>query len=982
MSEEKLSHYTILEEIARGEAQVVYRARDDKLNREVALKVLPKVLVQDPERRRRFVAEAKAAAVLEHPHIGVIHEIDDAAGVAFIAMELIRGETLGSRLSRGPIAVVEAIDLAIGIASGIAYAHERGIVHRDVKPANVMLTEGGHPKIIDFGLAKLLDTDRSPFVSECGDEELPLQSSTREGFVTGTASFMSPEQARGGTVDRRSDVFSFGLLLYAMIAGTPPFEGPTRIDTLHAILRDPTPKLPLPPDARALLQPILERCLSKEPDGRYSSMSEVLEELKRARTRLEAPSFGFRGIQRVAAAVALVASGAVAAAMFMSGRGATPPDAHVKPTLAVLQFENLSGDAELDWLRTGLTELLVTDLSQSKDLEVVTTDRLYQILEDMGRRNSGPLTAGDVAELAQRAGAEKVLLGSFAKAGESIRLSARIQKAETGQVLFTETVETSGEANVFRLVDDMTARIKSELGIEGPRGELDRDLREVTTSSVEAYREYAEGIRLHERFREEEAIPHFEAAVELDPGFAMALAKLGVVQSNLGRDEEADANAERALEHIDRLSERERYYIEGWAYSRKPSTLGRAIEAYEKAIELYPDHGSARHNLGNLLFENERYDEAIEQLEELRRRRMLFPATYEQLAAAYVALDEIDSAREVLTEFNALNPDDWTTLVSLAQIEIETDDIEGGLKTLARAEALGASSLRTRPVRWQAQILREQWDEALQTARAMMEATSPIETFLGGQLLSTTLLYRGEVQPVLEALERVAATPPVDGKHLFGSKPLLFKARILLEAGDYASAKEAALAAAPDDRFGQSKEQAVLAAIACEHLGQSEEARQWTRAYEQRANLSLGPADERTFELLQGELAMARGSYGRAITHLNEAESLLPPRGADGMHALIWYSLATAHLRAGNFSEAIGWYERILESTQERMYEPIRYVRSFYFLAGLLEQEGDSDEARAYYERFLEHWEHGDIDRERVREARAKVRRSSSTEAR
>ena len=290
---EKLSHYTILEEIHRGEKQVVYRARDERLNREVALKVLPAELVADPDRRHRFVAEAKAAAALEHPHIGVVHEIDETDGIAFITMELVRGPSLAHRLAEGPLPLPEALEIATGVGAALAYAHERGIVHRDLKPANVMLTETGHAKLIDFGLAKLLDLEVSPFLGETGEEEPPLQSTTREGRISGTVAFMSPEQARGGRVDARSDVFSFGLLLYTMLAGEPPFGGTSRIDTLHAVLHDPTPKLPV--EARSSLQPIVERCLAKEPDRRYQSMGELLEDLRQARLRLEAGGTGRLG---------------------------------------------------------------------------------------------------------------------------------------------------------------------------------------------------------------------------------------------------------------------------------------------------------------------------------------------------------------------------------------------------------------------------------------------------------------------------------------------------------------------------------------------------------------------------------------------------------------------------------------------------------------------------------------------------------------
>ena len=403
-----LSHYTILEEITRGELQTVYRARDEKLHREVALKVLPPELVKESERRQRFVQEAAAAAALEHPHIAVIHEIDEADGMIFIAMELLRGKSLADRLnaSQERLPLREGLELASGVAQGLAYAHAHGIVHRDIKPANVVLTSDGHPKLIDFGLAKLLDAKKIPFLSETRPDETALKGATGESVIEGTVSYMSPEQARGGKVDARSDIFSFGLLLFHVLGGRQPFEGKSRIDTLYAILRDPTPKIPgLNGEERQILQPIIDRCLEKEPDKRYQSMDRVLEDLKLARLRLASGGSATR-LKRLAVAAGI---GVAALAPIMAFL-LTPPESpsepmtpSATPSLAVLHFENLSGDPELEWLRMGLTDMLVTDLSQSTELEVLGTDRLYQILDKMGRLHGGPMSSEAIEELAERA---------------------------------------------------------------------------------------------------------------------------------------------------------------------------------------------------------------------------------------------------------------------------------------------------------------------------------------------------------------------------------------------------------------------------------------------------------------------------------------------------------------------------------------------------------------------------------------------------
>jgi len=282
-----ISHYRILAKLGQGGMGEVYRARDTSLHRDVALKVLPQTIVADPHRRERFVREARAASALEHPHIAVIHEIGEDEGVTFIAMELVRGEPLDALIARGPLTPARALDLAIEIAEALTRAHDIGIVHRDLKPANVMLTEQLHAKIIDFGLAKLAE----PMGAESTVTTM-AQPETELGAVIGTVSYMSPEQARGGSVDQRSDVFSFGIVLYEMLDGRRPFCAKTSIETLHAILHDPTPPLTVTSSVASDLSRIVSKCLAKEPEDRYQGMLDLVVDLRAARRRLESIAAG------------------------------------------------------------------------------------------------------------------------------------------------------------------------------------------------------------------------------------------------------------------------------------------------------------------------------------------------------------------------------------------------------------------------------------------------------------------------------------------------------------------------------------------------------------------------------------------------------------------------------------------------------------------------------------------------------------------
>jgi two-component system LytT family response regulator len=288
-----LSHYRVLEELGRGGVGVVYRALDTTLGREVALKILGPAAVRDPEQERRLQQEARATAALAHPAISVVYEIDEADGATFIAMELVRGRPLASLIAGAPLEAGRALDLAIEVAEGLVEAHARGVVHRDLKPKNVMLTESGHAKIIDFGLAKLL-RPRPPFESGA---DTPPWGDTDPGRILGTAAYMSPEQVRGGEVDARSDLFAFGALLYELLSGEAAFRRETGVETLHAVLKEPAPRLPETgfAAARPVLQRVLDRCLAKAPEDRYATASELLLDLREARRRLAAaPSAGER----------------------------------------------------------------------------------------------------------------------------------------------------------------------------------------------------------------------------------------------------------------------------------------------------------------------------------------------------------------------------------------------------------------------------------------------------------------------------------------------------------------------------------------------------------------------------------------------------------------------------------------------------------------------------------------------------------------
>jgi eukaryotic-like serine/threonine-protein kinase len=1003
-----LSHYEIVEEISRGGMGIVYRAVDTRLGRDVALKVLPPELVADPGRRQRFVQEARAASALEHPHIAVIHEIDEADGISFIAMEFVRGEKLSEVIARGALPPGRALATASEVAEGLARAHDKGIVHRDLKPANVIITDDGHAKIIDFGLAKLVDA----LSGDSGTETI-LKAHTDPGMVLGTVSYMSPEQARGRKVDHRSDVFSFGVMVHEMLSGRPPFRGDTGVDTLHAILHDPVP--PLPPlgpsvsvEAAQDVQRIVAKCLEKDPAARYQGMRDVVVDLRAASRRLESGavsaivgavperSVGRSSRARLGVAIVAVALLAVAAIVALRPR---PSDVAIagssRPSVAVLYFENNTGNPQLDWLRTGLTDMLVTDLSQSPDVEVLGTDRLVQILTELKRQDDRVISFDTVQELARRAGVRSVLLGSYVKAGDTIRINIKLQEAATGKIVASERAEAAGESNLFSTVDDLTRRIKAKFSAANPveagrkllpspvtvstvtKSAIDRDLVDVTTASVDAYRYYAEAMDLHERSREEEAIPLLEKAVELDPNFALALTKLSVVHGNLGHFRLADDYAKRALDRADRLTLRERYYIEGNFYAGSNQTLDKAMEAYKKAVDLYPDHSSARHNLALIYSRLERNDDAAREYEEVLRRGIIFPESYADLASTYAAMGEAAKGERLLRDYIQRNPDIAAAWNDLGILLATIDNLDGAMQAFDKAAALSPSDLRVQHGRRGVFVLRDNWTEAEAIDRRLRESSDAALRWLGSLNLAADALYRGRADESLRAYDdALNGLGPGEANQAATTRTAMASA--LLAAGHPAQALAQAERAVEQTRNAVWTSM-VQVALAQQRLGRAGDARKTSDELTRRAGALLVTREKRRALALRGSLAVERGETGPGIADLTQAEATLPRVGIGPplvvfvQHVPIWFALGSAHLAAGHLSEAAERFQHVVDGARMRVSYPVEFVRSLYFLGQIAERQGDRAKAAGYYRRFLQYWGDGDIDRDKIADARKKL---------
>ncbi|MGI8734130.1 MAG: protein kinase domain-containing protein [Pyrinomonadaceae bacterium] len=679
----------------------VYLAEDTQLHRNVALKLLPVELANDRDRLARFQQEAFAASALNHPNIMTLFELGEADSLRFITSEHVDGETLRRRMGHR-LSVREALDVAIQVASALAAAHKAGVVHRDIKPENIMIRhDDGIVKVLDFGLAKA----NKKLARPVGDSDAATLLNTNPGVILGTAAYMSPEQARGLAVDERTDIWSLGIVLYEMIAGRLPFEGKTPSDVISMILhKEPPALMRLSDEATERLDEIATKALAKDREERYQSAKDLLIDLKRLKqhldfesevertlapelrsgivrpsgevtmksaaqratlsgafpTRISSAEYIVSEIKRhkkafglITGAMIVLALAVVASYLWISNRG--PHALTDKDTILLADFVNTTGDAVFDGT---LKQALAVQLGQSPFLNIFGDDRVREALRFMGRPADERLTRDVGREICRRQGLKALLAGSISLLGSHYVLTLEVINAQTGDTLAREQVEADNKEQVLKSLGEAATKLREKLGESlASIQKFDAPFEQATTPSLEAFKAFTLGDEQRNKNSFPAAIPFYKRAIELDPNFATAYARLTVIYGNLGQLQVAAEYARKAFDLRDRVSEREKFYISSNYYRSVTNEIEKYIETLELWKQEYPRDFAPRNNLADQYLQIGRFEKALAEASEAKRLNPNARYPYANMAMAYMGLNRLEEAKTILQEALAQRPD-------------------------------------------------------------------------------------------------------------------------------------------------------------------------------------------------------------------------------------------------------------------------------------------------------------------------------------
>jgi tetratricopeptide (TPR) repeat protein len=938
----RLGPYEIVSAVGAGGMGEVYRARDTRLEREVAVKVLSRDLTSSQIARERFQREARTIAALHHPHICAIYDVGDTPEhEAFIVMEFLHGETLEERLRMGPLDLPIVVETAIALADALAAAHAAGIVHRDIKPANVFLTAWG-PKLLDFGIAKIAPPAADANSVTHTDVVRPML--TAEGAAVGTLAYMSPEQLRGDAVDARTDVFSLGLVLFKMATGRPAFAGATDAVVAAAILHE-KPQTPstLRPELTVRFDEIVLKALEKDRTLRYTQAADLRADLQRLKRDTDgtataavgqtAPAPARRGMFLLIA-VALLAIAAIGGGYWYSWYSRRPVPLTDKETVVLADFANTTGDPVFDdTLRQGLA----IQLQQSTFLSLTSDTRIQQLLQLMGQPAGAKLTPAIARDICDRMGGGAIVDGSIASLGAQYVLGVRATGCRSGEVLGEEQEQVAKKEDVLNALSDIASRLRVRLGESlSTLDEHNRPLPDVSTASLDALNAYSAGLQARGTQGRLAVIEQFKRAVEIDDGFAMAHAQLGTTYSIGGELVLGVRHTTRAFELRERATDAEKFFITATYHRQVTGDLDQALQAFDLWAQTYPrtfdSYGLAS---GFVTKGSGRYEGCIERAAKAEALDPQSPFGYLNAAACYMYLDRLDEAAAAL-----------------------------------QRAAENVSGSESGP--WHFHLAFLTGDDAAMDREFARAQGSPLEPRLS-QLKALALARSGQLQRAGSLARRAVdlsekLRQPELGA-LFQTAPAVWHALM----GNIAEARRAA-AMALERSTGRDVTYAAAFALAL--TGELSRSQALLKDLEARfpqdttVNISYLPA-------LRGLIALQQGKPAEALQKLEPAlsnEFALPGTAFFASFGSLYpaYVRGQTYLAAKKPADAAVEFRKIISRRGLVMEDPIDAIARLQ-LARALAASGDTARARVDYQDFLTLWKQADTDVPLLKQAQAEA---------